>query len=545
MYNFNMDKLYTDNNRDHKVYISQKVLQEYASMKQNWAKILGFKYSSLHPGDVICDGYYRMTLDDMREALIRSEIEEQPALQFFMTWFDPMIKFLYSDLCLDELLGDDPDKIQEFRMLKMPETDEDLLTWILVKLFNDDVNLNPGNMYIPAKDYIDSSELIQMIDWHMDECDYPVDERHYIDAIKGDFLKQYDNNLILSDLDPYTKDLFRTYCDELADKGDLNALRIKGYACYGGNAIYDCDWQTSANCMERLWKEGGFGYAANTLGYIYYYGRLDNGKPDYEKAFYYYSIGNTYGVIESGYKLADMFMNGYFVKKNVDMAAALIEAAYTENKSRFENGEFGGCFADLALRMGKLVLMPESGVNEQVGKIYALCYFLQAEFAVNLRIKQSGFWGDDKVKKDVTKQLEALSNQVPHRKRTMRLHYPTYLYSFMTSGPHSLYTIKLKSLKNDRIKITVTRVPKVPGRNSELTLMTYPEFGVCELTDTFTITAEGNAHYRKYSEEDVLIVDAIDERASDNGPVSHIFYLGGKTVLSISANGFIITNPHK
>ena len=49
------------------------------------------------------------------------------------------------------------------------------------------------------------------------------------------------------------------------------------------------------------------------LGYIYYYGRT--GKPNYQKAFEYYSKASEVSDITSAYKVADMYRNGYYVKK--------------------------------------------------------------------------------------------------------------------------------------------------------------------------------------------------------------------------------------
>lgn len=62
------------------------------------------------------------------------------------------------------------------------------------------------------------------------------------------------------------------------------------------------------------------------LGYIYYYGRT--GKPDYEKAFKCFTLGYQSDQIEAGYKLADMYKNGYYVEQNYDKYCEIIKSLY-------------------------------------------------------------------------------------------------------------------------------------------------------------------------------------------------------------------------
>jgi len=73
--------------------------------------------------------------------------------------------------------------------------------------------------------------------------------------------------------------------------------------------------------------ELGDKWAAEGLGYIWYYGRT--GEKDYKKAFDYYHKAMDNGNLKSMVKVADMYKNGYGVDKNYDMYVELIEAAYT------------------------------------------------------------------------------------------------------------------------------------------------------------------------------------------------------------------------
>ena len=66
------------------------------------------------------------------------------------------------------------------------------------------------------------------------------------------------------------------------------------------------------------------------LGYIWYYGRT--GETDYEKAFKYYSLAANDGDLESAYKVADMYKNGYFVEKDYEKYKAIIKKLYEKVK---------------------------------------------------------------------------------------------------------------------------------------------------------------------------------------------------------------------
>lgn len=527
-------------NSDNKVYITCDMLKDFAAMKRTWFDFWSTKNSDGKMEVVVTD-FYAMNLDDIYGVVQRCDISGRTVLEFCMNWFKPLVDKLYSNLCLDDLFGPNPAAISGYRMLKMPETDVDLMMWIIQKMYLIYSDITLENMAKPLSDYLNLREIIQQIEWHTEDMDLPIEERRYIDDIKHDFLMQYDNDLILQESPEEIRELFRMYCDELADNKNLDALRIKGYACYGGNSIYECDWAAAAKCMDVLWREGGFGYAANTLGYIYYYGRLTNGIPDYEKAFYYYSIGNTYGIVESSYKLADMFMNGYYVKQNIDMAASIIEKLYGESRFRFEQGEFDGSFADIALRMGKLQLLRKKTTFSD-HKFHAYRLFLQAEFAITMRMLECKQYGDKKVLASIKENLEKTCDCVEHRKATMHVPFPYPVYEFIGAHSYCLYTLKIKDLKKGT-KLVITRNPSFADKDYDMTLLTYPEFAICDLTDTVTVIAE-DVTYKDEIPAENLVFDTI-KTEGDGADKFHKFYFRGECVYTIRAKGFLIKLPNK
>ena len=99
---------------------------------------------------------------------------------------------------------------------------------------------------------------------------------------------------------------------------------------------------------------------ANTLGYIAYYGRCEDGIPDYETAYKYFSFAAFNGVYEAQYKIADMFQKGNGVTRSPETAQGMIQRLYNENLRYIQRGIFASKFADVALRMGGLFADLES-----------------------------------------------------------------------------------------------------------------------------------------------------------------------------------------
>lgn len=155
-----------------------------------------------------------------------------------------------------------------------------------------------------------------------------------------------DENLRMMDEEALAK--ARRYAEELCREDNVFALRLKGYACYGGNRLYECDWTAARDCMLRLRELTDDAEYANTLGYIYYYGRCNGGEPEYEKAFSQFSYAAANGLFEAIYKLGDLYSHGYGCRKSEETAQNLYHMVYNETKKKIPPGvrcEFCGCGA--------------------------------------------------------------------------------------------------------------------------------------------------------------------------------------------------------
>lgn len=118
------------------------------------------------------------------------------------------------------------------------------------------------------------------------------------------------------------------------------------------------------------------------LGYIWYYGRT--GKSDYDKAFYWFSRAAENGDIQSEYKLADMYKNGYGVDKDYEKYKEIIESLYPKVKNASYLHE---PLPEIATRLAR--------IREEQGRIDdAVSLYFQARDFLAQRIKYSPFFGN-------------------------------------------------------------------------------------------------------------------------------------------------------
>lgn len=118
------------------------------------------------------------------------------------------------------------------------------------------------------------------------------------------------------------------------------------------------------------------------LGYIWYYGRT--GKCDYAKAFRWFTRAAENGDIQSEYKLADMYKNGYGVDKDYEKYKEIIESLYPKVKTARYLHE---PLPEVATRLAR--------IREEQGRIDdAVSLYFQARAFLAQRIQYSPFFGN-------------------------------------------------------------------------------------------------------------------------------------------------------
>lgn len=271
--------------------------------------------------------------------------------------------------------------------------------------------------------------------------------------------------------------LARRFIDEFCEKDDVKFLDIKGYCCYGGTRLYECDWIMSRDLMKRLYKLTEDPHYLNTLGYIYYYGRCNNGKPEYEKAFKCFSMGAANGYYESMYKLADMFRNGYGCKKSDRTAWALYDMVYTDLKKNFINS-YSDSFADAALRMG---IVYSQGIYKEKDPEQALAFLYQAEYANNIRMKNTDFFGNKTVAKKISEAIEEIENEVDDDFFAVhQLFYEPYYFEELVDDGYRA-SLTLEHLEDGKSKLIAERIPKRNETSAKPIFITDPHVKYCKL----------------------------------------------------------------
>ncbi len=359
----------------------------------------------------------------------------------------------------------------------------------------------------------DFEKLISKTEKTIKMLELPVPEREYDDEIKEDYIRKFDNDDMRAVATDDEMALFVQYVDELCEKDNKTALYAKAYSLYGGNRAYDCDWRGSRDLLLRLMKIDENPFLANTLGYIFYYGRCTGGAPEYDKAFYYYNIGAAGGVYESRYKLADMYFHGYGVNKNISIAARIVRELYDENLKYIQEGHTDCKFADIAFRMGNFV---RGGVNEDADPDGAYYYYLQADFAIRQRMRDHDHYGDQSVAAGIGKSIDEILPQTSFVKPCYTLH-TEYIRGLLSSAfdLHRRVEAKIKKLTSGQYSVRFRILPMQGEEYPPRFFVTVPEAHFCGYMDHITVNTEDlfdlRINGKKFNGDNaVVIFDNID-----------------------------------
>lgn len=207
-----------------------------------------------------------------------------------------------------------------------------------------------------------------------------------------------------------------------------------------------------------MFEQTGDPVIANTLGYMYYYGRCNHSVPQYEEAFKYFSAGNAGGVYESRYKLSDMFRHGYGIPKNEKIANHLIWEVYWDTLPHILHGRDDTPFADAALRAGNIY---RYGIDEETDPDEAVCYYLQAKYAIAQRMKATDQYGDRKVAKRINEALQDVLPLSRYAQKSSVTFYPSLQDLLMESFRNGLQMeMTMKKTADDSVHLTVRILPK-------------------------------------------------------------------------------------
>ncbi|MDY5983281.1 MAG: hypothetical protein SPJ17_06255 [Anaeroplasma sp.] len=239
--------------------------------------------------------------------------------------------------------------------------------------------------------------VIYLIEEYIKDKDKPLYARYVPDDVKKRILSILYDKKEPNEMD---KRIFIQFMNDLADKDNPYGLWVKCYSHYGGNSYVPENYKISEECLLKLIDIEYNDNYPNTLGYIYYYGRVNNGIPEYDKAYKYYSLAALSGNVEARYKIGDMYRNGYYLKKNEQIAKSIYDSLYYDALKEFHKDPKTSSLADVSLRLAGFF------DNEEEYKVGYMLY-LQALLAINIR--KGSF--DSGVRRKIIKSIKEFYNK--------------------------------------------------------------------------------------------------------------------------------------
>lgn len=356
-----------------------------------------------------------------------------------------------------------------------------LLDWINYEYCNDFEDEDDN--FVPIKNLLQDAEAF------LEDEHKPLTSRRIPVDVKLNLLAMYENSDKLNTATQEEVELYKKVAQELCNENYASGLLAVGYGCYGGNRAFACDWKKSEECMLKLIDIVDTlpdrAFYANTLGYIYYYGRTTNGTPDYEKAYKYFSFAAFNGIYEAEYKIADMFNNGYGVPKSPKTAFDIVYRLYKENHKLVMDGNFDNKFADVAFRMGNYSQnhnMPYYISNSDI-----VGYYQQALFAIKMRMLETDYYGDKKVAEAIKSSLDEF--KAKHKfKSALRVSADSLMMfnDFLSSG--NCLDVEIKPAFAGKYSLTISAHAKANSRYPKRLFICIPELDMCGLYDSLTAT---------------------------------------------------------
>ncbi len=373
-------------------------------------------------------------------------------------------------------------------------------------------------------------DLLEHLLLYRKEKHLPDSKRTWPEHLKKKYIDAFSEESVVKSATEEQLALCRRFTEESCERDEIAGLRLKGYSCYGGNRLYECDWYAARDCMLRLYEKTDDPQYANTLGYIYYYGRCTDGEPEYEKAMRMFMVSAANGLHEGIYKLADMFNYGHACKKSPATAAGLYSMVYSSCLEQLDEDDTGS-FSDAALRMGNLFM---HGINTRRDTEKALYFYTQALWAAKIRAEQNDFFGNMTVLHAAEKAVREARASLPESYIQEYLtHSRPELLSLLCGHGNSV-SLTVSKRKNSLL-LKAVRLPKTDEDDPEKVLITLPQLEFCGMTDTVCYTVYGaTASFTR------LTYDWVEWYGEEA-----VFYCCGKETGRITGNDFRVYREKK
>ncbi|MGN8764354.1 hypothetical protein [Hornefia butyriciproducens] len=432
-----------------------------------------------------CSDVYTYTVDDLYCALKNLKEADLTLKKFGEDWFYPITQ-LSEAFDLDRACGrtENTDGRALYPGLTITESEYFDMVWANLEFAWED---HDGEKRL--SEVYNFDVYITELERYFGNRSKPVLEWDFSKEEKENYIRFFNDEWTVENAEEPELALARKFIEERIEKDSRVALYTKGYACYGGNRLYSCDWEASRDCLTRLFAIDDDPQFANTLGYIYYYGRCNGGAPEYEKAFSYFVFAAANGLYEGKYKLADMYCHGSAGIKSERAARHLYSEVYEDNLIYFNIGEQAN-FADAALRMGNVYA---KGIGTEIDLTDAYYYYLQAYYAACLRAQDSNFFGDATVVINAQKALEDVEKELPEDYFEEYMEYITPDFFADLAAKNNYCILTRTRNKENQLALTAecNLTESVP--DSCPIFLTIPQIKFCEQTTKVTLIPDRDA----------------------------------------------------
>lgn len=493
---------------------------------------------------------YRLRPEDIAEAL-RAINEYRDCLNRFKEWFWLIQNVFYDKLQIKE-------RYKEDIFSDAPETEDELfstvysltdgLYWKLedrfvtredtekyIVKFEDEPNWNDGFLGTGIEETAykavceDISSRVRTYEYNKD---LPKDEWLFSVSQKRHIINMFEEDMDIRKAPMSVRKKYKEFVKDLYALGDAQAMKILAWGYYVGNSVYRQSFKQAEKYLLKLYEKNADPFAANSLGYIYYYGRVGKNGPDYEKAFRYFSYGALAGIDESIYKCGDMLIHGMGTQKNVDMGINLIVDGYKDTYDRFCDGEYSNKFADYALRMGNICL---EKLIFGMGARDAYKFYLEADFAIKKRMETGQYFGDDVVLVKISDALRRVREEfkLDINRSVLKADFPLYISHFYDDH----FPVKVSiTKKGTSYHLTLSRFKLIPGIESQV-LVSLPELSYVNLMSEISFRLEGMGVVKVPDDGDTFLSDGF---AKNEKTDALEFYSGGECIAAVEAKWFVI-----
>ncbi len=407
------------------------------------------------------DGYL-CTLADLSEAIENGSGEEE---EFIRQWVPLFLLLIRNNHVLIANAYEDENK-------GMP-TEYSILLEACVIL---------AEMYGTEGPASDLKEVRDLIRNYYDNLKLPLDERTLTVPEMMDFILYWRGG----DEEPegVYRRLYQEYVELLADNHMYEGLHIRAEECSEGTHIFAPDWKQARADYDELLDMTNDAQYAEALGHIAYYGRTNDGRPEYDKALQYYTMAALTGRPASRLKLADMYMYGEGVRKNPVSASAAVNEVYTHELEQFMDETDDCCFADSAFHMGNLYKDSEEIYDPEM----AYYYYLQAQFALPRKMEVHETFEDRILALKIAAAIQEVLPDTEYTEKQYTVRYENLEDILMClEGISYQMQMERKVMKNGKVKLVFRYNKKEYDDMPPQLLMTVPEAGYCAMTDQITV----------------------------------------------------------